>query len=261
MKKKLQLAAQLYTLRDFIQNITDFRKTLRKVKAMGYDSFQYSGAGPLDPAVVRDVMNEVGIPMSATHVNPYHLKDSLPRLISEHRLLDCSFVGIGMMPEEYRGSYEGILRFAREFNEVGKALRSEGMTLIYHNHSFEFGKRNGKRILDILLEETDPGCFDIELDTYWVQAGGGDPIQWIHRVDGRMRYIHLKDMGVEGFTPFTAPVGEGNLNWEGILKACMNTGVEICAVEQDQCQGSPFDCLQTSYDNLALWLGRREKTI
>ena len=48
-----------------------------------------------------------------------------------------------------------------------------------------------------------------------------------------------------------APVMEGNLNFPAILKALENTSCEYMLVEQDTCQGSPFDCLKTSYDNLA----------
>ena len=51
-------------------------------------------------------------------------------------------------------------------------------------------------------------------------------------------------------TSFMAPVMEGNLNFPGILKALEETSCEYLLVEQDTCQGSPFDCLETSYRNL-----------
>ncbi|MFO7635913.1 MAG: TIM barrel protein [Clostridia bacterium] len=248
--KKLHLAAQLYTLRDFTRDIRGFRDTLRRLKAMGYDSFQYSGAGPLDPHEVLDAMQEHNMPMSATHTAPALLQNELDAVIQNHQLWNCEFVGIGMMPEEYRKTREGIVAFAREFSGIGRSLRDNGLTLIYHNHSFEYQKFGRDLIMDILLEESDPAAFDIELDTYWVQAGGADPIQWIRKVDKRMRYIHFKDMAVSEGRQVFAPVGEGNLNWEGIIRACMETDVEACAVEQDVCEGSPFDCLSSSIVNL-----------
>ena len=60
--------------------------------------------------------------------------------------------------------------------------------------------------------------FDFEIDTYWVQAGGGDPVDWIYKLDGRMRYIHFKDMAMDGRKQIFAPVGEGNLNWKKSLQ-------------------------------------------
>lgn len=44
---------------------------------------------------------------------------------------------------------------------------------------------------------------------------------------------------------------EGNLNFSAILSLLEKTDCEYLLVEQDTCQGSPFDCLKTSYDNLA----------
>jgi sugar phosphate isomerase/epimerase len=70
-----------------------------------------------------------------------------------------------------------------------------------------------------------------------------------------MRYIHFKDMAVKDRKPVYAPVGEGNLNWEKIIMACLETDVEWCAVEQDECEISEFDSLAQSYDNLTVKYG------
>ena len=55
---------------------------------------------------------------------------------------------------------------------------------------------------------------------------------------------------MKGMSSFMAPVMEGNLNFPGILKSLEETCCEYLLVEQDTCQGSPFDCLETSYRNL-----------
>ena len=49
---------------------------------------------------------------------------------------------------------------------------------------------------------------------------------------------------------FFAPVGTGNLNWEGILKTADEIGIERFVVEQDNCIGNAFDEIKISYDNL-----------
>ena len=105
--------------------------------------------------------------------------------------------------------------------------------------------------MDILFEETDPDTFGFEIDTYWVQCGGADPIQWINKVEGRMQVVHFKDMVVNSEAKsIMAEVGEGNLNWKGIIEACEKTGVEWCPVEQDFCQRDPFESLAISFNNL-----------
>lgn len=248
--KNLNLSAQLYTLRDFTKTKDDFKKTLLKIKEIGYQSFQYSGVGFNDPAYVAKCLRETEMILSATHTNPGRLLDDLSAVIDEHKSWNCEYVGIGMMPESYRTSEKGIIDFARQFSEVGQKLKENGLTLVYHNHHFEFMKYNGRLIMDILLEESDQRYFDFEIDTYWVQAGGANPVDWIYKVNNRMQYIHFKDMGINNSTQVFKPVGEGNLDWPSILKACRETDVRWCAVEQDTCEGSPFDALKASYDNL-----------
>ena len=248
--KNLNLSVQLYTLRDFTKTKEDFKETLYKIKDIGYKSFQYSGVGFNDPNYVKQCLDETGLLLCATHTSPDRLKNDLQAVISEHQLWNCEFVGIGMMPEEYRTDEKNIIRFAKEFSLIGKKLKEQGLTLVYHNHHFEYQKFNGKLIMDILLEQSDKRYFDFELDTYWVQAGGANPVDWIYKVNNRMRFIHFKDMGIKGFDQIFKPIGEGNLDWVKIIEACRETKVEWCAIEQDKCELSPFEALKISYNNL-----------
>jgi sugar phosphate isomerase/epimerase len=103
-----------------------------------------------------------------------------------------------------------------------------------------------------LYERADPGMLKAELDVYWIQAGGGDPADWIRRCAGRQPLLHLKDMTVgPGREPRMAEIGEGNLNWPAILAAAAESGVEWYLVEQDHCYGrDPFESLAISYRNL-----------
>ena len=78
------------------------------------------------------------------------------------------------LPGEYRTT-EGYARFAREASEVAARLAEGGLTFSYHNHSFELERYNGRTGLEILYAESDPKYFKSELDTYWIQHGGGDP--------------------------------------------------------------------------------------
>ena len=46
-----------------------------------------------------------------------------------------------------------------------------------------------------------------------------------------------------------AAIGEGNMNYAEIIKACDDADVLYGFVEQDNCYGEdPFDCLKRSYD-------------
>ncbi|MNC41164.1 Xylose isomerase-like TIM barrel [compost metagenome] len=100
--------------------------------------------------------------------------------------------------------------------------------------------------LEVLLQEADPEAFGFELDLYWVQAGGGSPVDWIHRVKDRMKVVHLKDMAVVSRKAEFAEIGQGNMNYPAIIEACRETGVEWFVVEQDVCRRDPFESLEIS---------------
>ncbi len=248
---KPRVGAQLYTIRQFTQTLEDIAASMKKIKEIGYNAVQVSGFGPVDPHKVKEIMDEQGLTICATHIGYDRLKNDLKGVIDQHKLWNCKYVGLGAMPREYAQSAEGYVKFAKEASEIARVLADNGLRFIYHNHNFEFMKFDGVIGMDILLNETDPEVFDFEIDTYWVQAGGGNPVDWIKKVKGRMKVVHFKDMGVDNSRQqMMTEVGEGNLNWLDIINACVETGVEWALVEQDICQRDPFESLAISLNNL-----------
>ncbi|MDD3279069.1 MAG: TIM barrel protein [Lachnospiraceae bacterium] len=243
--------AQLYTLRDYLQNEKDFAFTMKQVAAMGYTTVQLSAIGKdLKPAWIREICDQAGLKIVLTHSSPDRILYDTDALIAEHEVMGCDYIGIGSMPDKYR-SAAWITHFAEDFLEPAKKIAAAGKLLMYHNHNFEFEKLQGKRMIDYLLEAFTPKELGFTLDTYWVQAAGGDVCQWIRRLRDRIPCVHLKDMDILHGTPVMAPVMEGNLNFPAILAELENSCCRYLLVEQDVCQESPFDCLKKSYDNLA----------
>jgi sugar phosphate isomerase/epimerase len=250
-----RIAAQLYTIRQSIQTAADLAASLKKLSSYGYTAVQTSGLGPIPDAEVKAIVDEAGMVICNTHVSPTEkVWTDVGAVIAQHRLWECSHVAIGGMPAAYRGEGEaGFHRFAADASRLGETLHAAGLTFSYHNHSFELEKFNSKTGLEIIYSESDPRYLQAEIDTYWIQHGGADPVEWIRRVKGRMPVIHFKDMGIlEGKQQYMA-IGEGNLNWPAILAACADAGVSWYAIEQDSvfAGGDPFDCLRRSYQFLS----------
>jgi len=243
------IAAQLYTLRDFLKTPDDIARSLPRVAGMGYRAVQLSALGPIETDRLKRILDGAGLAVAATHVGFERLRDETAAVVAEHRTLGCDYVAVGSAPTSYR-SPEGYVRFAREASEVARRPKDQGLTFGYHNHSFELERFDGRTALQILVEESDPGVFTLEIDTYWIQHGGGDPAAWIRRLAGRCPVVHLKDMTMRGSQQLMAEVGEGNLNWPAILDACRVAGVRWYIVEQDTCQRDPFDSLAISLRNL-----------
>ncbi len=249
----IKVGAQLYTLRNFMQTPEDIEKTLTRVKQMGFDVVQLSGHGEIDPHRLADIVHSLGLDVCITHIPYDRLVNDLDNVIAEHRLLHCDAVGLGGMPVEFRGSAAGAKAFMAAMQPVVEKLTANGMKFGYHNHNFEFEKFDGRRVIDMLIEDTSRN-FGFIQDTYWVQAGGGDPAAYVRRVAGRMKVIHFKDMAIYGGKQEFAPVGEGNLDFRPVIGALRDTGVEYIVIEQDECRSDPFDCLAVSKKNIEAML-------
>ncbi len=243
------LAAQLYTLRDFTKTVEDIRATFARVRSLGYEAVQVSGMGAIEPEQLRDIAEETQLRIIATHIPYGRIVDEVDAVIAEHALWGCRHVAIGGLPQEYRNE-EGFSRFAREASAAARPLIDAGLTFSYHNHSFELQRFAGRTAMQILAEESDPETFFFEIDTYWIQHGGANPVSWLHALKDRMHVVHLKDMAMDGGKQLFAEVGEGNLEWDAILSACKRAEIEWYIVEQDTCLGDPFDSLKVSFDNL-----------
>ena len=57
-------------------------------------------------------------------------------------------------------------------------------------------------------------------------------------------------MGIKEGKQIMQAIGEGNLNWVSIIKACQESGVKWYLVEQDICQHHPLEDLKISLENL-----------
>jgi sugar phosphate isomerase/epimerase len=245
------IGAQLYTVREFTQTLAGVADTLRKIKAAGYSTVQLSGLGPMEARDLAAVISDSGLSVAATHTGWDRFRGDLDAVIKEHVLWGCRHTAIGGLPAEYF-SADGVKRFIDEVREIAPRLAAEGMDFSYHNHNHELARINGRCWLEALYQEADPADLKAELDTYWIQAGGGDPAQWVRKCAGREPLLHLKDMCI---TPKReqrfAEIGRGNLNWPAILQAAEEGGVEILLVEQDNCYGrDPFESLRISGEYL-----------
>ena len=254
---KFITGAQMYSVRTLTQTEDSLRSALEAIKDMGYNAVQLSGQGRDIPMErIADMLRELKLDCGATHISFADFEDDLDAVIKRHRLWNCAYPGLGAMPPQYAESADGLRAFAQKINPIAEKLLDHGLHFIYHNHAFEFARFDGACGMDILMDAFSPAV-QFEIDVYWVQAGGGDPLEWIRKVAGRMDVVHFKEMVGQLPTKESptmtrmAPVGEGNLHWPAIMAACDEIGVKYAFVEQDNAvETDPLGCMKTSHDNL-----------
>jgi sugar phosphate isomerase/epimerase len=248
------IAAQLYTLREFTKTPADIATTMKRVKKLGYDAVQCSALGPIDAKELAKIMSNEGLACVATHQQIARLENEPARVIEEHALWGCKYTAVGGFFQTEAVTQDWI-DWATKYNAIAKKFAGSNLAIGYHNHSHElssYDDKNGKSKtgLQLLMETFDAPVW-MEIDTYWIAHGGGDPAAWITKCKGRIPCVHLKDMRIKlNREQYMAEVGEGNLNWPAILQACKSAGVEHLLVEQDVCYRDPFESLEISRKNL-----------
>jgi sugar phosphate isomerase/epimerase len=249
--KTSQIAAQLYTLRDHCKTAEALVASVKKVKAIGYAAVQISGVGPIPPEEIRRIVEGEGLAICATHESGASICDNPQAVVERLGKLGTKDTAYPF-PHAPIATLDDVKRLAEQLDRSGEVLRRAGMRLSYHNHAHEFRRVAGKTVLQWLYDLTDPRNLLGEPDTYWVQTGGGDPVEWCQRLHGRLPLLHLKEYKVgDDNKPIMAEVGNGNLNWPAIVRAAEISGCPWFIVEQDICPADPFDSLAQSWRYLA----------
>ena len=240
----IKYSVQLYTLREELKK--DFIGTLEKVAALGYSGVEFAGFGELAAEDMRKKLHELGLTAVSSHFLLEEIEEKLQWIIDYSKIIGSKYIVCCWANPK---SKEDFLTLAERCNRVGEALSKEGLTFCYHNHDHEFVDIDGVYGLDILYSGTNPEYVKAEMDTYWLQYAGINPAEYIRKYGGRIPIIHLKDMEDTPERAF-AEVGTGVMDFESIIKAGKEAGVEYFVVEQDKCKREAMERIAISYNNL-----------
>ena len=272
MDNKLPIALQLYSVRDDMKK--DFKGTLTKVKEMGYQGVEFAGLFGHSPAEVKAMLDEIGLTPVSAHVAIDEILADIPKVISDYRAVGCRFIAIPWMAEERRPGNPLYQQTIEDIKDIGEEANKQGLTLLYHNHDFEFKKLNGEYLLDILYKDIPEDLLKTQIDTCWANVGGEDPAEYLRKYKGRSPLVHLKDFVMPGKKPAKLyeligveseqtedeqdkkfelrPVGYGVQDIPEILKASAEAGTEWVIIEQDHpsMNKTPMECVKMSIDFL-----------
>ena len=256
MPKKPVIAAQLYTLRDFLKTPAEVAKTMAKVKKIGYDAAQISGVCPMDPAELRKLMLAAGVEPIGAHIGLNEFRTAEKKVIADCKAWGIKYVAIPWLPRENYKTLADWKVLFKEFDGYAARFAKEGLVVQYHNHMFEFEKfgikkgAGGQTILDMMYANTK--FLQAELDFGWVVRGGHCPVAWAKKMKGRLDQVHFKDWGIINDQPAWREIGEGGIDWVSVYKACKASGTTDFIVEQDSCPvtNDPFLSLSISRKNI-----------
>jgi sugar phosphate isomerase/epimerase len=133
-------------------------------------------------------------------------------------------------------------------NRIGEACKKKGLVLCWHNHEKEFISMEEGMPFDYLMKNTDKDLVKCELDIYWVQKGGADPVKILKKYKDRYPILHVKDMAPGSEKDFACP-GSGIIDFPSVFSEAADQGIDHYFVERDNVADG-MDCLKTSAEYL-----------
>ncbi|MEO6846455.1 MAG: sugar phosphate isomerase/epimerase [Chthoniobacterales bacterium] len=249
-----QVAAQLYTARKYTQTLDGLADVLKKIRAIGYEAVQVSATCPFEPEDLLRFAKDADITICSLHDKSKEILDDPERIAQRLVALGNVETTVYAHPDGIDVSNPPELEeLVKRLDHAGQVVHNAGRILCYHNHSLEFTRHgnSGKLVLEYIFDKIDPKYLQAELDTYWVQHGGCDIIDWIKRMNNRLPILHIKDYASYKGQPVICEIGSGNLNWRKIIDAAEESGCKWFAVEQDFPPVDALESLKISFDYIS----------
>jgi sugar phosphate isomerase/epimerase len=237
-----RLGLMLYTLRD--ECARDLEGTLHRVREAGYEGVELYSLHGRDPGELRELLDALGLEACARHASLEEIENELDALARQLRTLGTDKLVLAWIPVPASGEEADAL-VARIDVAAGR-VRDAGLRLGFHNHDGELRPLDdGRTVLDRLIELDGDRLF-FEVDLGWAWFARVEPVELVKRLAPRVPLVHVKDLALAA-EPHFVPVGDGGVGYADVLPALGGLGVEWLLVEQDECDGSPFDAVRRSF--------------
>ncbi|MDR2423113.1 MAG: sugar phosphate isomerase/epimerase [Prevotellaceae bacterium] len=263
-KKKNRTGIQLYSInRTLPQNISG---SLKKLADIGYqyaETYGYNGRESVGKTLKEwaVLLNDTGMKLSGTHCGTPVLPQNINASEWDYWRNSADAMneaGGGLLVQSFLPSAKSsdeVKRVAEQFNRIGRLCGERGIKFGYHNHYEEFRQMDGKAVLELLLENTDPALVFFQLDLGHAVNGGGDIISYFRKYPKRFRSWHVSDFkkGV-GYVE----VGKGDVPYDALFDMAAACGLEDLTVEQET-DGDIYTSLKHNFDFLAKYKWTRGK--
>jgi sugar phosphate isomerase/epimerase len=237
------IGLQLYTVRQAMEQSVE--RTLLQVAEIGYKEVEFAGYFNRPPRAIRQLLDRNDLKAPSAHVGLDVLRTGWYRRLNEAAEMGHKWLVVPSLPESERDSLDAIKRTAELLNRAATDAKTYKIRVGFHNHEVEFTEVEGRRIFDVLLEETDAELVDFEMDLYWITKAGADPFDYFTRFPGRFPLVHVKDSSGAPAHRMTE-VGKGTIDFKRLFAARRQAGMKHFFVEHDN-PADPMASVGTSF--------------
>ena len=232
---------------------TDWRATLAHIAKVGFRELEFPGFFGPSPQACRAALDGLGLIALGGGAVYRELLAHIDEILATSQTLGKRYVCCywPWLDSGEHKTADDWKRVGDAMNALGARVRAGGLTLAYHNHDKEFLPLTGAGSLpyDILLAHTDPALVSMQLDLWWVDKGGADPIPFLRQHHGRFAIFHIKER-LNTAENGWACTGSTYVNLPAVLRAGLDAGVGHFIVENENPQAA-FACAEDSLRKLS----------
>lgn len=229
----MHTAVQLYTLRE-----EGLETAIEWVGRAGFDGVEFAGLDGHAPADVTKLLAEYDLAVAGAHVSIDDLEADPEGILETYGDLGCDRFVVPSYDREAFRCREGVEEAAERLSALADRFESEGATVHYHNHTFEFEPLEGGTAFDLLAEETDDRV-GLQIDTGLAAHAGVDPLSLIEHHGDRLSLLHLTDTRSGSPDTHHVDYGTGEVDLEACLEVGRAAGAEWVVAEHGTSEGPP----------------------
>lgn len=233
-----EVGLQLYSLRNQFKE--DVPGTLKLINSWGISKIEGGGTYGMPLEDFQGLLKEHDLQVVSVGASFNDLEKNVDRVIQNAKDFGAKYVMCAWVPHDGNNwALEETKHATDVFNTAGKRLKEAGLTLAYHAHGYEFRPYEDGTFFDYMAKNATD--FTFELDVYWAQHGGADPVALMKKYPGKMTLLHLKDMehGVKGNNTGHEDVetnvvlGTGQVDIAGVVAEAKKLGLEYMFIEDE----------------------------
>ena len=235
----MEYGIQMFSVRDITEK--DLGGALKKMADIGYKNIEFAGFFGHPAEEVRKMLDDNGLVVSGIHAGLNDLISDFEGTVRYQKIIGNKNY---ILPGADFSTLEKMEETIGYMNKYRKLLEKEGITLGYHNHSFEFFPvEGGPSPYEEILAKTD---VKLEIDTYWAYHAGQDPVELMEKLKNRLLVIHIKD----GFSNGDGmPLGKGTAPVKDVYRKALELGVPM-VVESETLTPSGEDEARVCFEYL-----------
>ncbi|MDO6518460.1 Sugar phosphate isomerase/epimerase [Zobellia uliginosa] len=233
-----EVGLQLYSLRN--QFKTDVPGTLKLIEGWGITKIEGGDTYGLALKDFKKLLKTTGLDVVSVGAKFEELENNPQQVVKNAKAYGAKYVMCAWVPhDDNKWDLEETQHASKVFNAAGKLLKKNGITLAYHPHGYEFRPYEDGTLFDYMVQNATDYTF--ELDVFWAQHGGADPLALMKKYPSKFTLLHLKDMekGVKGNNTgqedheTNVVLGQGQVDIAGIVAEAKKLGIEYMFIEDE----------------------------